>query len=117
MLGIEANPEENKAIQDMSPLTTKKEVQKLIVKQIPISRAERGLPFFKTLRKIEDFSWNEECQEAFDNLKEYLSKLPFFDETTAGRKIARITINIERSSKCHVGKGGRKNINPFTMCK
>ncbi|KAL0400131.1 UNVERIFIED_CONTAM: hypothetical protein Sradi_2356400 [Sesamum radiatum] len=36
--------------------------------------AERGLPFFKTLRKVEGFSWNEECQKAFENLKEYLSK-------------------------------------------
>ncbi|KAL0448063.1 UNVERIFIED_CONTAM: hypothetical protein Slati_1934200 [Sesamum latifolium] len=35
---------------------------------------ERGLPFFRTLRKAETFLWTKECQEAFDVLKKYLSK-------------------------------------------
>ncbi|KAL0454786.1 UNVERIFIED_CONTAM: Retrovirus-related Pol polyprotein from transposon opus [Sesamum latifolium] len=79
--GIEANPEKIKAIQEMSPPTTNKEVQKLIGIMTALSRflsrgAERGFPFFKTLRKAESFSWNKNCQEAFDKLKEYLSNPP-----------------------------------------
>ncbi|KAL0404100.1 UNVERIFIED_CONTAM: hypothetical protein Sradi_2050800 [Sesamum radiatum] len=79
--GIEINPEKIKVIQDVNPPTTKKEVQKLTGRMAALSRflsrgAKRGLPFFKTLRKMDGFLWNEECQKAFDNLKEYLSKLP-----------------------------------------
>ncbi|KAL0385497.1 UNVERIFIED_CONTAM: Retrovirus-related Pol polyprotein from transposon opus [Sesamum radiatum] len=64
--GIEVNPEKIKAIQEMSPPTTKKEVQRLTGRMTALSRflsrvAERGLPFFKTLRKVEGFSWNQEC--------------------------------------------------------
>ncbi|KAL0308152.1 UNVERIFIED_CONTAM: hypothetical protein Sangu_2991800 [Sesamum angustifolium] len=37
---------------------------------------EKGLPFFKTLRKVKNFKWIEECQQAFEELKAYLAKLP-----------------------------------------
>ncbi|KAL0378306.1 UNVERIFIED_CONTAM: hypothetical protein Sradi_3136100 [Sesamum radiatum] len=49
--------------------------------------AERGLPFFKTLRKMEGFSWNEDCQKAFDNLKQYLSKPPLLTKPEAGETL------------------------------
>ncbi|KAL0337471.1 UNVERIFIED_CONTAM: hypothetical protein Scaly_2022200 [Sesamum calycinum] len=89
--GIEANPEKIEAIQDMSPSTTKKEVQKLTGRMAALSKflrgSKRGLPFFKTLRKVEGFSWNEECQEAFDSLKEYLSKPPLLMKPQTGEKL------------------------------
>ncbi|KAL0416592.1 UNVERIFIED_CONTAM: Transposon Ty3-G Gag-Pol polyprotein [Sesamum latifolium] len=79
--GIEANPEKIRAIQKMSPPTTKREIQKLTGRIAALSRflskgAERGLPLFKILRKAEAFSWTSECQGAFDELKKYLSKPP-----------------------------------------
>ncbi|KAK4384306.1 hypothetical protein Sango_3074000 [Sesamum angolense] len=37
---------------------------------------EKGLPFFKILRKVKDFEWTEECQQAFEYLKAYLAKPP-----------------------------------------
>ncbi|KAL0360959.1 UNVERIFIED_CONTAM: hypothetical protein Sradi_3780400 [Sesamum radiatum] len=59
--GIEVNPKKIKATQEMSPSTTKKEVQKLTGRMATLSiflsrGAERGLPFFKILRKVEGFS-------------------------------------------------------------
>ncbi|KAL0408062.1 UNVERIFIED_CONTAM: Retrovirus-related Pol polyprotein from transposon [Sesamum radiatum] len=42
---------------------------------IHLKIAEKGLPFFKTLRKIKNFEWIEECQHAFEDLKTYLAKL------------------------------------------
>ncbi|KAL0395106.1 UNVERIFIED_CONTAM: hypothetical protein Slati_4476800 [Sesamum latifolium] len=53
--GIEANPDKIKDILDMGPPTNINEVQRLI-ERIELSRfisksAEKGLPFFKTLRK------------------------------------------------------------------
>ncbi|VFR01365.1 unnamed protein product [Cuscuta campestris] len=34
--------------------------------------AERALPFFKVLKKANTFEWDRECEEAFQQLKEYL---------------------------------------------
>jgi hypothetical protein len=42
-----------------------------------ISRlAERALPFFKLLRKSRPFIWIEEADEAFQELKRYLTSPP-----------------------------------------
>ena len=41
-----------------------------------ISRfAERCRPFFQLLHKWKDFSWSEECDKAFEELKVYLAHL------------------------------------------
>ena len=42
-----------------------------------ISRlGEKGLPFFKLLKKIDKFDWTEEANEAFKRLKTYLTSSP-----------------------------------------
>ncbi|KAL0404170.1 UNVERIFIED_CONTAM: hypothetical protein Sradi_2057800 [Sesamum radiatum] len=76
-----SQPRKNKSIQEMNPPTMKKEIQKLTGRMAALSRflskgAERRLPFFKILRKAEAFSWTKEFQEAFNELKKYLSKPP-----------------------------------------
>jgi hypothetical protein len=41
-----------------------------------ISRLDvRGLPFFKLLKKQDKFQWTQEAQEAFEDLKKYLTTL------------------------------------------
>ena len=77
--GIEANPEKIRAILELSPPRSIKEVQSLAEKIAALSRfvsktAERCLPFFKALRQHKDFHWNEECQNSFLELKKYLSQ-------------------------------------------
>jgi dsDNA-binding SOS-regulon protein len=79
--GIEANPEKIQAIERMQPPTHIKEVQKLTGSMAALSRfisrlGERTLPFFKLLRKNNPFEWTDEAQEAFENLKRYLSSPP-----------------------------------------
>ncbi|KAL0386251.1 UNVERIFIED_CONTAM: hypothetical protein Sradi_3019400 [Sesamum radiatum] len=79
--GIVANLDKIKAIVDMGPPTNINEVQRLTGRIAALSRfisksAEKGLPFFKTLRKVKDFEWTKECQRAFEDLKAYLAKLP-----------------------------------------
>jgi hypothetical protein len=64
----------------MSPPTNPKEVQRLAGRLAALSRflaksAEHSLPFFKTLRGSEPFSWTPECQAAFEALKTHLSCL------------------------------------------
>jgi hypothetical protein len=78
--GIEANPEKVKAITTMSPPRSPKEVRCLAGKMAALNRfisrsAERCLPFFKVLRKTSLFEWSDECQKAFEELKDYLADL------------------------------------------
>ena len=78
--GIEANPEKIAAILNMKPSASKKQVQKLTGRLAALNRffsrsVEKGLPFFKTLRSLDHFEWGHEQQQAFDELKAYLTKL------------------------------------------
>jgi hypothetical protein len=77
---IEANPEKIKAIETMRPPTRIKDVQKLTGSLAALSRfisilAERALPFFKILWKSRPFSWTEEAERAFQELKQHLVSL------------------------------------------
>ena len=50
-----------------------------------ISRLDdRSLPFFKALRKHDNFEWTQEAQEAFDDLKRYLSSAPLLTTPKLG---------------------------------
>ncbi|KAL0458423.1 UNVERIFIED_CONTAM: hypothetical protein Slati_0469500 [Sesamum latifolium] len=87
--GIEANPDKIKAILDMGPPTNINEVQRLTGRIAALSQfisksAEKGLPFFKTLRKVKNFEWTKECQQAFEDLKAYLAKLPLLVKPVPG---------------------------------
>jgi hypothetical protein len=76
--GIEANPEK---IKTMRPPARIKDIQKLTGSLAALSRfisrlAKRALPFFKLLRKSGPFSWTEEAEQAFQELKQHLVSLP-----------------------------------------
>ncbi|KAL0295392.1 UNVERIFIED_CONTAM: Polyprotein P3 [Sesamum angustifolium] len=78
--GIKANPAKIKAILDMGASTNINEVQRLTGRMAALSRfisksAKKDIPFFKTLRKVENFKWTEECQQAFEELKAYLARI------------------------------------------
>jgi hypothetical protein len=79
--GIEANPKKIKVIEAMRPPARIKDVQKLMGSLAALSRfisrlAERVLPFFKLLQKSGPFSWTEEAEQAFQELKQHLVSLP-----------------------------------------
>ncbi|GKV17031.1 hypothetical protein SLEP1_g27587 [Rubroshorea leprosula] len=42
------------------------------------------LPFFKALREPKNFQWNGECQQAFDELKQYLASAPLLSKPVDG---------------------------------
>ncbi|GKV51633.1 hypothetical protein SLEP1_g58269 [Rubroshorea leprosula] len=42
--------------------------------------ADRCLPFFKALREPKNFQWTDECQRAFDELKQYLASAPLLSK-------------------------------------
>jgi hypothetical protein len=79
--GIEANPEKIRTIEAMRPRARIKDVQKLTGCLAALSRfisrlAERALPFFKLLWKSGPFIWTNDAEEAFQELKRYLTSPP-----------------------------------------
>ena len=79
--GIEANPEKVKAIEDMSPPQTLKEMQKLVGRITALGcfiskLGECALPLFKLMKKKGPFKWTQEADEAFQDLKKYLTSPP-----------------------------------------
>jgi hypothetical protein len=79
--GIDPNPKKVSAITKMKPLESLHDVQKLTGCMTTLSRfisrlVVRGLPFFKLLKKHDKFRWTQEAQEAFKELKKYLTTPP-----------------------------------------
>ncbi|GKV31333.1 hypothetical protein SLEP1_g40029 [Rubroshorea leprosula] len=83
--GIEVNPEKVQAVQQMEPPRTVKDVQRLTGRVAALHKfiarsAERCLPFFNALREPKNFQWTDECQQAFDELKQYLASAPILSK-------------------------------------
>ena len=90
--GIEANPEKIRAILDMRQPSSKKEIQQLTGRVASLSRfiarsVDRCLPFFKTLRQANSFSWTPECQQAFEELKQFLRSPPLLSKPVIREKL------------------------------
>ena len=88
--GIEANPDKIQAIMEMTPPRNVKEVQslngKVAVLNRFVSRAmDKCFPFFRTLKK--SFEWTAKCQQAFEELKAYLSALPLLSPSQLGEEL------------------------------
>jgi hypothetical protein len=88
--GIEANPDKIKAILEMQPLKTTKEVQRLTGRIAALNRfmsqlTNKCLPFFKTLKKA--FIWTDECQQTFEELKRYLTKPLLLSPSKQGEEL------------------------------
>jgi hypothetical protein len=78
-----------------------------------ISRlGEKGLPFFKLLKKTGKFEWTEEAKEAFESLKAYLTSslvltppkkhedMMLYITTTSMVVSAAILVESERKDPC-----------------
>ncbi|GAU51332.1 hypothetical protein TSUD_412790 [Trifolium subterraneum] len=90
--GIEVDPDKVRAIREMPAPQTEKQVRGILGRLNYISRFISHMtatcgPIFKLLRKNQGIVWTEDCQKAFDSIKEYLMEPPILippDET--GRK-------------------------------
>ncbi|XP_017974534.1 PREDICTED: uncharacterized protein LOC108661595 [Theobroma cacao] len=100
--GIKVNPDKVQAILDLPPPKTQKEVRGFLRRLNYIARFISQLtlkcdPIFKLLRKHNLRAWNEECQVAFDKVKEYLLSSPVLVPPVAERPLLLyLTVN-ERS--------------------
>ena len=75
--GIEVNPDQIEAVKRLKPPSNLKEVQVLASMLAALNRfiskfVDRCHPFYQLLKKWGGFQWNEECEKAFQDLKEYL---------------------------------------------
>jgi hypothetical protein len=99
--GIEANPEKIRTIKVMRPLACIKDVQKLMdclaaLSQFISRLAEQALPFVKLLRKSGPFVWSDEVEEAFQELKQYITSLPLMVTLEPGEPLLLyVTTTIE----------------------
>ena len=90
--GILANPEQIKSILNLASPNCKKDVQKLTGRIAALSRfisrsSERSHNFFNILKKNTDFVWTEECEEAFQELKFYLTSAPLLSKPQDGEML------------------------------
>jgi hypothetical protein len=71
--GIDANPTKVEAIEKLQPPRTRKEIQKLAGMMAAFSRfksklGERGMPFYKLLRKVDGFKLDDQAAAPFIEL-------------------------------------------------
>jgi hypothetical protein len=78
--GIEANPNNIKALIEMQDPASMKDVQKLTGRVAALNKfiprtVERTLSFFQVLRRSKNFQWSKTQKQAFQELKDYLSNM------------------------------------------
>ncbi|WRX28661.1 Reverse transcriptase domain - like 10 [Theobroma cacao] len=106
--GIEVDPDKIRAIQELPPPKTQKEVREFLGRLNYIARCISQLtckcdPIFKLLRKQDPREWNEECQIAFDKIKEYITNPPVLVPPTARKPLLLyLTVN-KNSMGCVLG--------------
>jgi hypothetical protein len=79
--GIEANPAKVDAIRRMNRPTGKKDVMKLTSMMAALGcfiskLGEKGMPFFKLLKKSDKFKWTNEADQELEELKTFLTTPP-----------------------------------------
>jgi hypothetical protein len=117
--GIEASTKQIRAIIEMRPPQCIKDVQKLTGCMAALNRfisrlGEKGLPFFKLLKKSDKFKWTEEANKTFEKLKTYLTSSPILTPLkknkdvmlyiTTTNKVVSAVIAVERKEDEHMYK-------------
>ncbi|CAL2257309.1 unnamed protein product [Prunus armeniaca] len=88
--GIEVNPEKIKAILNMETPKTQKDIQSLTGRVAALTRfiskpTDQCVPFFKALKGGKHrIMWTPECDQAFQDLKNYMSKAPLLSKPLPG---------------------------------
>ena len=90
--GIEASPEQIRAIFELTSPSNIKEVQKLTGRVAALNRfisrsSDRCRLFYDVLRKNKGFEWSEKHEAALDDLKRYLSSPPLLAKPTEGEDL------------------------------
>ncbi|KAK5844517.1 hypothetical protein PVK06_000657 [Gossypium arboreum] len=123
--GIEVDLDKIKAIQELSPPRTQKEVRGFLGRLNYIARFIAQLtnqcdPIFRLLRKHNPGEWNEECKVAFNKIKQYLSSPPVLVPPMPGRPLILYLTVFENSMGCVLGQhdeSGKKEKTIYYLSK
>jgi hypothetical protein len=90
--GIEAIPEKINSITAMDAPRTIKDIQKLIgcmaaLNQFISRLGEKGLPYFKLLKRHDKFQWTKEANQALQDLKHHLQSPPILTAPQPGENL------------------------------
>ena len=107
--GIDVDPDKIKAIQNLPPPCTQKEVRGFFGRLNYISRFISQMtakcdPIFKLLKKHDSGEWTGECQIAFDKVKDYLSTLPILVPPISEKPLILYLTIHEKSIGCVLGQ-------------
>ena len=107
-----------KAIREMHAPKTEKQVRGFSGRLNYISRFISNMtatcaPIFKLLRKDQGCIWTEDCQRAFERIKEYLLEPPILSPPVEGRPLIMYLTVLDESMGCILGQQdefGRKRV-------
>ncbi|GAU49605.1 hypothetical protein TSUD_407700 [Trifolium subterraneum] len=107
--GIEVDPDKVRVIREMPAPQTEKQVRGFLGRLNYISRFISHMtttcgPIFKLLRKNQGIVWTEDCQKAFDSIKEYLIEPPILIPPVEGRPLIMYLTVLEESMGCVLGQ-------------
>ena len=88
--GIHLDPDKVKAIQSMHPPKDLKELRGLqgrlaYIRRFIANLSGRCQPFTRLMKKGVSFVWDQACQEAYEDIKRYLTKPPILVAPTSGK--------------------------------
>ena len=107
--GIEIDPAKVQAIRSMPAPKTDKDIRSFLERINYIARFITQLtatykPLFKLLRKDVKIKWTEDCQKAFNKIKEYLLNPPILVPLTPERPLILYLTVQETSMGCMLGQ-------------
>ena len=107
-IGFEIDPDKLRAIQDLPPRRIQKKVRSFMGRLNYIARFISQMTakcdsIFKMLRKQNSGKWDEECQRAFDKVKEYLTNPPVLVPPVQGKPLTLYLTVHEKSMGCILG--------------
>jgi len=107
--GIEVDPDKVRAILEMPHPCTEKQVRGFLGRLNYIARFISQLTatcdsIFKLKRKNQVVEWNEDCQNAFDKIKEYLKEPPILRPPVPGRPLILYLTILDGSMGCVLGQ-------------
>jgi len=107
--GIEVDPDKVRAILEMPHPCMEKEIRGFLGRLNYFVRFISQLtstcePIFKLLRKNQTKEWNEDCQVAFEKIKQYLQEPPILRPPVPGRPLILYLTVLDGSMGCVLGQ-------------
>ncbi|CAL9011262.1 unnamed protein product [Prunus brigantina] len=122
--GIEANPEKIKAIIDMETPKTQKDIQSLTGRVAALTRfiskaTDKCVPFFRALKGGKHHvAWTTKCDEAFQNLKNYMSRAPLLSKPLPGEVLLLyLSVSVTAVSSVLIRKPEKAELPIFYVSK